>query len=97
MRKSTDIGENAPKVGKTECILCDEAGVAEAVATRGSAFAVDDLYPVTVGHLLDMPRRHTTDFFSMTRDEIADAMALIEELGRELRESDPTVAGFNIG
>jgi diadenosine tetraphosphate (Ap4A) HIT family hydrolase len=80
-----------------DCVFCSEVRAAAAVATHGSTFAVQDLYPVTEGHLLIIPRRHTPDFFSMTETERADTLALIDELRRRVTASDPSVLGFNIG
>lgn len=79
------------------CVFCSESRVEAAVAVRGSVFAIEDLYPVTKGHLLIIPHRHTPDFFSMTEAEKVDALSLLDELSRRVRVSDPNIAGFNIG
>jgi ATP adenylyltransferase len=90
-----DPGER--QEGAEHCPFCDEGRVAQAVAVRGGVYAIRDLYPVTEGHLLMIPRRHTTDFFSMTVGEREDAFALIDDLVRRVKEEDPAVTGFNIG
>jgi len=64
---------------------------------RENVFAVEDLYPVTKGHLLIIPRRHTPDFFSMTEEEREGAFDLLEHLRLHIRAADHEVAGFNIG
>jgi diadenosine tetraphosphate (Ap4A) HIT family hydrolase len=98
MRKIEDNGgESAPEEEIAGCIFCSRERVAAAVAVHGSAFTLEDLYPVTEGHMLVIPRRHITDFFTMTDAERADSLALIDQLGRLVRTSDPTVLGFNIG
>lgn len=79
------------------CPFCDEIRASQAVAAAGTVFAVYDLYPVTEGHLLVIPRRHTPDFFSMTGEERSDALSLIDLLADRARASDPSVAGFNVG
>jgi diadenosine tetraphosphate (Ap4A) HIT family hydrolase len=40
-------------------------------------FAVKDKHPVTPGHLLAIPVRHTSDFFAMTEAERTDANQLL--------------------
>lgn len=62
-----------------------------------SVLAIEDKYPVTTGHLLVIPCRHTSDFFSMTNQERADAMKLLGRLKHLLQINDPTIIGFNIG
>ena len=98
MRKLEDCSSgNALVEGGAGCPFCDEERVAGAIILRGTVFAIEDIYPVTAGHILIIPRRHTPDFFSMTEVEKADALDLLNELSREARASDPTVIGFNIG
>lgn len=83
--------------GDVECPFCDEKRKAGAIAMREKVFAVDDLFPVTKGHLLIIPRRHTPDFFSMTEEERDDAFGLIADLRLAIQSADPEVAGFNVG
>jgi diadenosine tetraphosphate (Ap4A) HIT family hydrolase len=83
--------------GNVECPFCDEKRLADAPAVREKVFAVDDLFPVTKGHLLIIPRRHTPDFFSMTEEEKAGAFDLIDDLRLRIQSADPEVTGFNVG
>ena len=70
MRKIEDSGgESTPEEEIAGCIFCSRERAAAAVAVQGSAFALEDLYPVTEEHLLVIPRRHTPDFFTMTDAE----------------------------
>lgn len=80
-----------------ECPFCEDKRIAGAVAVRDNVFAVDDLFPVTKGHLLIIPRRHTPDFFSMTEEERGGAFGLIDHLRLRIQSEDHEVAGFNIG
>lgn len=68
-----------------------------AVAVSENVFAVYDLFPVTEGHLLIIPLRHTPDFFSMTEEERKCAFDLIDHLRLRIQSADPEVAGFNVG
>ena len=81
----------------TACPFCDERRVAAAVASNGSVLAIRDLYPVTEGHLLILPRRHTLDLFSMTSQERNHALELIDTLRSDTQLKDPSILGFNVG
>ena len=77
-----------------ECPFCNDIKI---VKKYGSVFAVKDNYPVTKGHHLIIPYRHTENYFSMTRTEIEDANKLIVIIKNKLELSDSTITGFNIG
>ena len=80
-----------------DCPFCLEKIKAKIVAEHGSVFAVEDSYPVTKGHVLVLPRRHTPDVFSMTSEEWRDAEALLRELRERALNGDETIMGFNVG
>ena len=50
----------------------------EIVAKNELCYARWDRYPVSKGHLLLMPYRHTPDFFSLTPEEKLAILALID-------------------
>jgi diadenosine tetraphosphate (Ap4A) HIT family hydrolase len=59
-----------------------------------------DKYPVSKGHLLIIPFRHTPNFFSMTDDERRAAVDLIGECKKIIEEKsrpDGYNIGFNVG
>ena len=85
------------RAGGASCRLCPEKLVDRIVAELDSIWAVEDRYPVTEGHLLIVPKRHTNDWFEMSADEMQDAVALIGRLRAKLLASDSTITGFNIG
>lgn len=80
-----------------DCLFCRWIDAGRAIRTLGSVAAFEDGYPVTKGHLLIVPLRHTTDGFSMTRQEVRDSESLIRDLAETIRRDDPAVTGFNIG
>lgn len=80
MKHPDDSDEREYRGTASPCPFCDEGRAAQAVAAAGTVFAVYDSYPVTEGHLLVIPRRHTPDFFSMTGEERSDALSLIDPL-----------------
>ena len=79
------------------CPFCQLNMVSKILETWGTALAIEDKNPVTKGHTLVLPIRHTQDFFSMTCEEKKDADNLIQLLCGRIQESDSTVTGFNIG
>jgi diadenosine tetraphosphate (Ap4A) HIT family hydrolase len=79
------------------CRFCPENIQQRVVAEVDSVWAIRDEHPVTEGHHLIIPRRHSVDWFSMTEKERRDADALILILKRRIVEEDPAVTGFNIG
>ena len=79
------------------CPFCQPSVQAKAVEEWGTVLAIADRNPVTRGHTLILPVRHTPDFFSMTYEEKKDADELLQQLRARIKESDPTVTGFNIG
>ena len=59
--------------------------------------AFEDRFPVSEGHLLIVPKRHSPNWFSMNEDERREADVLLRALKTRLEESDNTITGFNIG
>jgi diadenosine tetraphosphate (Ap4A) HIT family hydrolase len=61
------------------------------------AFAIKDKFPVRRLHALVLPKRHASDTFELTEDELR----AVFELGRKVRDlvisEDPTVGGYNFG
>jgi len=79
------------------CRFCPSEIKPSVVAELDSVWAVRDPHPVTEGHHLIVPKRHSEDFFSMTEKERRDAEALILILKSRISAADRTVTGFNIG
>jgi len=84
------------KRASEDCPFC-AANHADEVDSFRSVIALEDKNPVTQGHLLIIPRRHTQDFFTMSAEEKDDAVQLIGALQNKVINADPTVLGFNIG
>jgi len=83
--------------GEHGCPFCSDAFRAAAVARLGTVLAVPDVRPVSPGHLLVLPVRHTPDFFTMTDQEHRDTLELVRRLREKALAEDPTVTGFNVG
>lgn len=80
--------------GQEECIFCTPR--AEQLAANELAIAFSAGYPVSPGHALIVPRRHEPDFFSLTADEQAALMALVNPVREVLAERFAPDA-FNLG
>jgi diadenosine tetraphosphate (Ap4A) HIT family hydrolase len=93
----TDFREWPLPTTDPTCVFCQSEVIPKAVAKNGSVFAIRDKYPVTPGHLLVIPMRHTPDFFSMTESERLDANQLLRLLQGRIKAEDTRVEGFNVG
>ncbi|BBO70946.1 HIT family protein [Desulfosarcina alkanivorans] len=79
------------------CLFCRWILTEQALETVGTVAAFNDGYPVTEGHLLIVPLRHTPDWLSLSAREVRDSETLIRRLADRIRTADPRVSGFNIG
>ena len=67
------------------------------VERLGSVVAIKDKYPVSEGHFLILPKRHTLDYFTMTEWERRDTEKLLIKLRNQIASEDKSVTGFNVG
>ena len=63
---------------------------------RPLAIARHDLFPVSKGHTLIIPRRHVGSFFETTADERREMLALLDD-ARALLDTAHRPDGYNIG
>lgn len=75
------------------CPFCNAENI---VLENELAFAIFDIYPVNLGHLLIIPKRHVSDFFDTTIDERHAINQLLEQ-GKQLLELRHQPDGYNIG
>ena len=80
----------------TQCVFCGVSSD-KVLLENDHAFAFWDAFLVTPPHLLVVPKRHTPDYFSITRDELTACDSLLRAAEAMVREQDPTVEGFNVG
>ncbi|TKC96491.1 DEAD/DEAH box helicase family protein [Polyangium fumosum] len=66
------------------------------LASNPLAFAVPDLYPVSPGHTLVIPRRLIATWFDATPEEQAAIFQLVDEVKRKL-DAERSPDGYNIG
>ena len=84
---------------KNQCLFCEiQANNRERIIAENSlVYAIRDGFPVTEGHTLFIPKRHTLDYFSLEQEEVLAINQLMELHRKFLQKEDPTIDGFNIG
>lgn len=87
-----DVSENDP-----ECVFCGKLNKKRIIQKYKNVFVIEDAFPVTKGHLLIIPIRHTPDFFSMTELERQHIFELSRVLKKQIEKEDTSVTGFNVG
>ncbi len=80
---------------KPYCPFCNPYGE-EVVAQNALCYARWDAFPVTRGHLLIIPFRHTPDYFSLSIEE-KQAITDLIDVCRGVIEDNFQPAGYNIG
>lgn len=78
------------------CLFC-EMPAQRVIMQNAYAYAVRDGFPVTAGHSLVIPKRHVSDYFGLTPEELLACDELIRSLRQTVLQQDASVAGFNIG
>ena len=78
------------------CLFCNskKSGIAR---ENELAYASYDIYPVSNLHCLIIPKRHLSDYFDLTNDELIACNDLIKKMSVEITVKDKTVKAFNIG
>ena len=60
-------------------------------------FIIRDLFPVTNLHSLVIPKRHIVSYFECNKDEYDEIPLVLNTQKTELKLTDETITGFNIG
>ena len=60
------------------------------------SYAKYDLFPVSKGHTLVIPRRHFSSYFESTAEEKADLWQLVDDVKNEI-QINFSPDGFNVG
>ena len=61
------------------------------------AIAFEDIYPVTPGHVLVVPRRHEPNYFNLGAPEVRACHDLLQQAQATIQQGDSSVMGFNVG
>jgi diadenosine tetraphosphate (Ap4A) HIT family hydrolase len=75
------------------CLFCN---IPTPILANDLAHAIFDQYPVNLGHLLIIPKRHIASLFEATPAERAALFELLQQ-GRELLQQQYRPDGLNIG
>ena len=78
------------------CPLCSRLVGGELVAENNLAVAFLDAFPLNPGHCLVIPRRHESNFLSLSLEEQAAVWALVAPVRRHI-ETSWIPNGYNIG
>ena len=60
-------------------------------------FIIRDLFPVTYLHSLVIPKRHVVSYFECNQDEYDEIPIILNTQKTELKLTDNSITGFNIG
>ena len=80
-----------------ECVFCELQNENDRPirARTKSFFAVDDKYPVNLGHTLLIPFRHVSRLRDLTSDEFSEIKEILKTIQDQLLGQN--AEGFNIG
>ena len=77
-----------------DCVFCNIAED-KIVLKNEYAFAINDLYPHSKGHLLIIPFNHVEDFFDLPEEEQSEIMKLLNE-AKKYSDKNHKPTGYNI-
>jgi len=87
--------QNMTSVSSNPCAFCTLLPD-RVIDGNATAITIRDGYPVSPGHTLLIPKRHTASFFDLSQQERADLLGLLDRAKLALdREFQPQ--GYNIG
>jgi diadenosine tetraphosphate (Ap4A) HIT family hydrolase len=78
------------------CLFCS-VGEERIIAENDLAFAIRDGFPVTELHSLVIPKRHVSDYFELSKEELLACNELLRIVKEEILARDTSVKGFNVG
>ena len=96
IKNVTLIDFNLMKDPNNPCLFCnvEKTGL---TYENDLAYASYDSFPVSKKHCLIIPKRHISDYFDLSKDELIACDELIKIIKNEILNKDKTVKGFNLG
>lgn len=79
-----------------DCVFCN-IDKSRIEIENDLALSFKDLYPVTEGHTLVIPKRRVQSFFELSSNEKKAMFELLESQKQDLQNKDKFITGFNIG
>ena len=96
--KQEKVDETLDAGSEQNCAFCEIASDVRSVLFESEHFySMQDKFPVTVGHLLIIPKRHITSPSDLNEIEWNNLRALLEEAYIYLENGDNQITGFNVG
>lgn len=83
-------------VSHSNCLFCN-LPEHRIIAETELFWVIRDGFPVTDGHTLIIPKRHTETWFDLTEQEQQQANQVLTQQRRLLLEQYSDITGFNIG
>lgn len=83
------------KMSQSDCIFCNLPGI-EVIAENKLARAFYDKFPVNIGHVLIVPKRHIETIFDATLEELQAINQLLFEV-KEILDLKYKPDGYNVG
>ena len=77
------------------CAFCN-LPLSRVIDETSTAIAIRDGYPVSPGHTLLIPKRHTSSFFDLSEKERYDLLELLDR-AKLVLEAELSPQGYNIG
>jgi len=97
-KDSTDFRDILESYGHrdNECVFCSLPK--KRIVDEGSTvLVIKDIYPVTKGHHLIIPKRHVSDYFDLYQPELNSIHTFLNRYKEKLTKRDKSITGFNIG
>lgn len=85
-----------PEEPHHDCPFCQIAPEVTVLFETDYALAIFDRFPVSEGHTLIIPKRHTANYFDLTSDEQAELWTLVNQTKQKL-DSLYHPDGYNVG
>lgn len=88
--------KNQPNNPLPDCPFCNIAPEVTVLLETDAALAILDRFPVSEGHTLIIPKRHTTNYFELSPEEQTELWRLVN-LAKQKLDSLYHPDGYNVG
>ena len=78
------------------CCFCHIGPDREKLFETNLCYAIFDIFPVTLGHVLIIPKRHISNYFDLSLEEQNDCWLVINKV-KQLLDKKYNPDGYNIG
>ena len=96
--KQEKVEETLDAGSEQSCAFCEiDSDVRSVLFESEHFYLMQDKFPVTVGHLLIIPKRHITSPSDLSETQWNNLRVLLEEAYSFLRNGDSQITGFNVG